>query len=116
MCFETGHLFVSVSGLELTAILLLQLPKGWDDRSVLSMLPPHPPCLASLPGLTHQAGVLGGTARLWERLSPMGFLFLHLFQISLWFVNPGKLQAVSMKENKGFCGGFASKVLEYTRL
>jgi hypothetical protein len=46
----------------------------------------------------------------------MGFLFLHLFHISLWFVNPGKLQAVSMKENKGFCGGFASKVLEYTRL
>lgn len=56
LCFETGHLFVSLPGLELAAILLPQLPKGWDDRFVLSMLPPHPACLASFLGLMSQAG------------------------------------------------------------
>lgn len=89
---------LSLSGLELTAILLPQLPKGGLGWQVCAVHAPSSPTVALFLPVIGPLGKEPGCPR-WETepvdfrwavggAGPKSFRFLHLFHVSLWFVNP----------------------------
>ena len=99
-------------------ILLPSPPNFWDDRSVLSMLLPHPPCLASFPGLTHQTGdmgVLGGTVRLcvsqWAvgEAGPNGLPVSSSLSHQFVVCEPGEITGSFNERKQGVLWGFCLK-------
>lgn len=105
--FETGPHFVALSGLELTAILLPQLLGAGRTGLRYAPSPPIMPCfLSRLDPPGREIGVLDGVARLWISQQAAGEAGPKEFPVSssLQFVvcGPSKLQAVSVKDNRGF--------------